>query len=148
MDKQKGPLLYINSVTVINEKKESKSFNDNETLINEPPKQEEIPPKDEPIDNHENEEKDVVEDDHEEETSEEDLEEEVQFNIFECRKLYNILAMYRKNRPVLCEIVTKNETIIGVPFQENSDVLSVKISEFENKDIPLSDIREINIIKF
>ena len=139
MDKQKGPLLYINSVTVINEKKESKSFNDNETLINEPPKQEKIPPKDEPIDNHENEEKDVVEDDHEEEAP---------FNIFECRKLYNILAMYRKNRPVLCEIVTKNETIIGVPFQENSDVLSVKISEFENKDIPLSDIREINIIKF
>jgi len=139
MDKQKGPLLYINSVTVINEKKESKSFNDNETLINEPPKQEKIPPKDEPIDNHENEEKDVVEDDHEEETP---------FNIFECRKLYNILAMYRKNRPVLCEIVTKNETIIGVPFQENSDVLSMKISKFENKDIPLSDIREINIIKF
>lgn len=135
MKKEKGPLLYIDTITVINDVKKTEKFKkkedstqniDHEPLIIETTN----------VTSHLEEEK--VQGNQEEQEDES----------LESRKLNNIIEMYKKNRPVLCSIITKEEEIIGTPYQKADNSLFIKVSEAEAKTISLNDILEINIIKF
>lgn len=64
------------------------------------------------------------------------------------RKLRNIIEMYNKGRPVLCNIICDGNEILGIPFKKNEDYLFVKISEEGTKEIKLNRITDIIIIKF
>lgn len=64
------------------------------------------------------------------------------------RKLNNIIDMYNKNRPVLCNIIVKGFEIVGIPYKKDGRTLSVKISEESVQEIELKDIEDIIIIKF
>lgn len=64
------------------------------------------------------------------------------------RKIKNIIEMYQKNKPVLCNIITNNYEIVGIPYKMDTDNLSIKTSEDDSKDIKVNEIKDIIIIKF
>ncbi|NLD26798.1 MAG: hypothetical protein GX661_05500 [Acholeplasmataceae bacterium] len=64
------------------------------------------------------------------------------------RKLNNIIDMYNKNRPVLCNIIVKGFEIVGIPYKKDGRTLFVKISEDSVQEIEIKDIEDIIIIKF
>jgi hypothetical protein len=66
----------------------------------------------------------------------------------EDRKLNNIIEMYQKNRPVLCNIICEGEEIIGIPFKKTDRILYVKIDEESVEEIYLHNITDIVIIRF
>lgn len=67
---------------------------------------------------------------------------------FEERKIKNIIDMYNKNKPILCNIITTNGEIIGIPYKMLDNVLYIKLTEKEEKEIILDDILDIIIIRF
>lgn len=69
-------------------------------------------------------------------------------NALEEKKLNNIIQMYQKGRPVLCDIICESEELTGTPFKKDDNVLSVYISESETKDIELKKISRLVIVKF
>lgn len=64
------------------------------------------------------------------------------------RKLNNIIEMYKKDRPVLCNIIVKGKEILGIPYRKDKTKLFVKTGEERVEEIKLSDIEDIIIIKF
>ncbi|MCK9536120.1 MAG: hypothetical protein M0R05_00805 [Bacilli bacterium] len=64
------------------------------------------------------------------------------------RKLNNIIEMYQKNRPVLCNIICEEKEIIGIPFKKNDCKLFIKTSEENIEEIYLNNITDIVIIRF
>ena len=64
------------------------------------------------------------------------------------RKLNNIIEMYHKNRPVLCNIVCEGEEIIGIPFKKTDRKLFIKNDEENIEEIYLIYITDIVIIRF
>lgn len=67
---------------------------------------------------------------------------------FEERKIKNIIEMYNNNKPILCNIITINEEIIGIPYKLLDNILYLKLSETEEKEINLDDILDVIIIRF
>jgi 5-deoxy-D-glucuronate isomerase len=64
------------------------------------------------------------------------------------RKLNNIIEMYNKDRPVLCNIIIKGQEVLGIPYHKDDLKLFVKTGEEKVEEINLSDIEDIIIIKF
>jgi len=64
------------------------------------------------------------------------------------RKLNNIIEMYNKDRPVLCNIIVKGREVVGIPYRKDAGRLFVKTGEEAVEEISLSDIEDIIIIKF
>jgi hypothetical protein len=64
------------------------------------------------------------------------------------RKLNNIIAMYNKNKPVLCNIIVNGFETVGIPYKKDNQKLYVKTSEEAVEEIFLKDIDDIIIIKF
>lgn len=122
-----SPLMFIDTVTNINESKKMQKTFDSRKKTHSEKREEDIPRpnniENKPTDNE-------------------------KFQFIENRKLGNIIEMYKKGRPVLCSLIVGEEEIIGIPSQRIDNFLVVNISENEEKKIDLGDIEEINIIKF
>ena len=71
-----------------------------------------------------------------------------ELGFLEERKLNNIIEMYQKNRPVLCNIICDAIEIVGIPYKKNEHKLFVKTSEEHIEEIYLNDITDIVIIRF
>jgi hypothetical protein len=69
-------------------------------------------------------------------------------SFLEERKLNNIIEMYNKNRPVLCNIIYEEKELVGIPFKKDDFRLFVKTDEESVEEIVLSEITDIIIIKF
>lgn len=69
-------------------------------------------------------------------------------SFLEERKLKNILEMYEKNRPVLCNIICEETELVGIPFKKDDVYLFVKTSEEKVERVMLNKITDIVIIKF
>ena len=69
-------------------------------------------------------------------------------NFLEERKLRNILEMYLKNRPVLCNVICEESELVGIPFKKDEHFLFVKTSEEKVDRVLLKKITTIEIIKF
>lgn len=69
-------------------------------------------------------------------------------SFLEERKLSNIIEMYEKDRPVLCNIICEETELVGIPFKKTDYKLYVKTSEDEVEEINLNEITDIIIIKF
>lgn len=64
------------------------------------------------------------------------------------RKLNNIIEMYKKDRPVLCNIIVKGREVLGIPYKKDRTRLFVKTGENAVEEINLNEIEDIIIIKF
>ena len=64
------------------------------------------------------------------------------------RKIKNIIEMYRKKRPVFCEISTFSDTIKGIPYMLIDNILKVYIAEGIEEEIDINKIPNISIIRF
>lgn len=64
------------------------------------------------------------------------------------RKLNNIIEMYKKDRPVLCNIIVNGKEVVGIPYKKDKTRLFVKTGEERVEEIKLSEIEDIIIIKF
>ena len=64
------------------------------------------------------------------------------------RKLNNIIEMYKKDRPVLCNIIVNGKEVVGIPYKKDKTRLFVKTGEERVEEIRLSEIEDIIIIKF
>lgn len=69
-------------------------------------------------------------------------------SFLEERKLNNIIEMYNKNRPVLCNIVCEETELVGIPFKKDEFKLFVKTSEDSVEEVNLNKITDIIIIRF
>lgn len=127
MLKDNEPLLFIDTITKVNESKKNQKIYDSRKKERESLIKNIIPPS-------KNNEKKVFEDE--------------KFQFLESRKLGNIIEMYKKGRPVLCSIITHNNEVIGIPSKRINNILVVNVSETEEEQIDLNDVQEINIIKF
>ena len=72
----------------------------------------------------------------------------IRLKFLEERKLNNIIEMYKKDRPVLCNIIVKGKEILGIPYRKDKTKLFVKTGEERVEEIYLNDIEDIIIIKF
>ena len=64
------------------------------------------------------------------------------------KKLNNIIEMYNRKRPVFCNIEVGEEIIEGVPYMKDGEKLSILITETRTKEIDLSQISRISIVRF
>jgi len=64
------------------------------------------------------------------------------------RKLRNIVDMYNKNKPILCNIILEGEEVVGIPYQINENEVLVKLEDGSTKEIMLDKIFDVIIIKF
>lgn len=69
-------------------------------------------------------------------------------SFLEERKLNNIIEMYNKDRPVLCNIIYEEKELVGIPFKKDDFRLFVKTDEESVEEIGLNEITDIIIIKF
>jgi hypothetical protein len=127
----KGPMLFINSVnTQVDETSSQKVFDSRVKKTLEKSK----PADDKVISNNTTDVRDN------------------KLEFLETRKLNNIIEMYNKNRPVLCNIIVGqfNQTreVVGIPYQKDNNKLFVRISEERDEEIRIDEINEIIIIKF
>ena len=56
--------------------------------------------------------------------------------------------MYNKKRPVFCNIEVGEEIIEGIPYMKDGEKLSILITETRTKEIDLSQISRISIVRF
>lgn len=77
-----------------------------------------------------------------------DIKETVTKEFVDDKKLNNIIEMYNKNRPVFCNIEVGEEIIEGIPYMKDGEKLSVLITETRTKEIELSQISHISIVRF
>lgn len=62
-------------------------------------------------------------------------------------KINNIIQMYKMSNPVLCIVeTTNNESIEGIPYQIDNEILSVKTNE-DIIEINLYEINDVIILK-
>lgn len=128
----KGPLMFINTVnTEIEETKDQEIFDSSKAV-----KKKNI----NMANNQEEKNNDYIEDNL--------FKENVKPKFIEERKIKNIIEMYHKDRPVLCNIITNDIEIIGIPYMLDDSLLYVKTSEDQCKNIKLDAITDIIIIKF
>lgn len=73
---------------------------------------------------------------------------QVNLRFLEERKLNNIIDMYNKNRPVLCNIICEEKEVVGIPYKKDDEKLFVKTSEDLVEEVELNKITDIVIIKF
>ena len=59
-----------------------------------------------------------------------------------------LIEMYEKDRPVLCNVISSDSEIIGVPFKLEDTYLLIKTKEDHYEKISINDIIDIIIIKF
>lgn len=74
--------------------------------------------------------------------------EQIKPRFIEERKLKNIIEMYHKDRPVLCNIISGELEIIGIPFKLDDSLLYIKTSEDQCENIMVDEITDIIIIRF
>jgi len=117
----KGPLMFINTVnSQVDEIPQQKIFDSREQRVKQSLVQESKAP--------------------EEQTA--------NLKFLEERKLNNIIEMYNKNRPVLCNIIVDDTELVGIPFKKDEVKLYVKTSEDSVEEVNLKRISDIIIIKF
>lgn len=66
----------------------------------------------------------------------------------EMRKLTNLIEMYQKMRPVLCNLVTDNHEYVGIPYHLDSSFLYFKTQDGKEDKLDLTLLRKIDIIRF
>ena len=66
----------------------------------------------------------------------------------EIKKLTNVIEMYQKKRPVLCNLVTDNITFTGIPYRLENNYLLFKTQEGNDDKLDLNLLRKIEIIRF
>lgn len=127
---EKGPLMFINTVgTKVDDNNQQKVYDSRNTS------------------NKKN--KDKVSKEEEHPVLREEVKEPNILNIsVEDRKLNNIIDMYHKNKPVLCNIILNKEEIVGTPYEKDNIFLYMKSSDESIIKINLIDIKDIVILKF
>lgn len=101
----KGPLLFIKTVTTETEAKNQTTFDSRETNTR-------------------------------------------QMEFKETKKLSNIIEMYQKNRPVLCNLVTEKNVYSGIPYHLENNVLLFKTQDGNDEKLDISTLVKIEIIRF
>ncbi|HHU56115.1 MAG TPA: hypothetical protein GXZ48_05460 [Acholeplasmataceae bacterium] len=66
----------------------------------------------------------------------------------EYNKLLRIIEMYKKNRPVLCKVVTKNRVVEAIPYQLDDRILLLKTQDGKTEKLDSYLIESIEIISF
>lgn len=66
----------------------------------------------------------------------------------ETRKLSNLIEMYQKKRPVLCNLVTENNIYTGIPYHLENNFLLFKNQDGKDEKLDLALLRKIEIIRF
>lgn len=131
----KGPLMFINTVnTQIDDSSDQKVYDSRDNLQKKNLASMTNKPKE--IQNYDSPKEDYP------------LKEPVKPKFIEERKIRNIIEMYLKDKPVLCNIISNDLEIIGIPFKLDNSILYVKTSEDQCENIKLDDITDIIIIKF
>lgn len=64
------------------------------------------------------------------------------------RKLNNIVEMYHKNRPVLCNLITKTNNIKATPISIDTHFVYVKTFEGKEDKIDITTLEKIEILRF
>lgn len=64
------------------------------------------------------------------------------------KKLNNIIEMYHKDRPVLCNLITKNHSIKATPINIFGNSIIVKTIEGIEQEIEINNLEKIEILKF
>jgi len=64
------------------------------------------------------------------------------------RKLNNIVEMYNKNRPVLCNLITKTVNLKATPFRIDPNYVYVKTFEGKEEKIDINSLEKIEILRF
>lgn len=64
------------------------------------------------------------------------------------RKLANIVAMYNRDKPVLCRIVTKSRDFMAIPVRLDKNILFYNTQEGKSDKIDITLISKAEIIKF
>lgn len=72
----------------------------------------------------------------------------LQLSAQQLRKLTNIIEMYKKNRPVLCRLITNIREVVAIPYQLNDRILLLKTQDGKIEKLDISSLKEIEIIKF
>lgn len=139
----KGPLMFINTVnTQIEDSTEQKVF---DSRSKDPKKK--IDSADKQVN--------PIKDDYTTELPSNHIEEvyysverENRPDFIERRKIKNIIEMYEKDRPVLCNVISNDLEIIGVPFKLEDTNLLIKTKEDHYEKIDINNITDLIIIKF
>ena len=66
----------------------------------------------------------------------------------ETKKLSNIIEMYQKNRPVLCNLVTDNKVYTGIPYHLENNWILFKTQDGIDDKLDITILRKIEIIRF
>ena len=69
-------------------------------------------------------------------------------NFNDLRKLRNIIEMYQKERPVLCNIITNNIKVKAIPYKIEGNNVLVRTTDGKEEVIDISSIKNIEIIRF
>jgi histidinol-phosphate/aromatic aminotransferase/cobyric acid decarboxylase-like protein len=64
------------------------------------------------------------------------------------KKLHNLIEMYQKKRPVLCNLLTENKNYIGIPYHLENNFLLFKTQDGQDEKLDLALLRKIEIIRF
>lgn len=123
----KGPMLFINSVnTQVDESSQQKVY-DSRVSVNS---------------------KDEKQSTKDTSNASAEASDANKLEFLETRKLNNIIEMYHKRRPVLCNIIVGDREVVGIPYQKDDNKLLVSIGEEVTEELNIDDIDEIIIIKF
>jgi|SRR5690554_112646 len=64
------------------------------------------------------------------------------------RKLGNIVSMYKRDKPVLCRLVTKSRDFMAIPVQLDKNILTFNTQEGKSDKIDITLLSKVEIIKF
>jgi hypothetical protein len=135
MFKNKGPLMFINTVnSEIDDTNDQKIFDSrNKNHIEVKPREEVKVPEE------------IIEYSSEDNFAQESISRP---KYIEERKIKNIIEMYNRNRPVLCNVVVGKEEIVGIPYKLDEEYLYIKLSEDSFDQVKLEAITDVIIIRF
>ena len=135
MFKNKGPLMFINTVnSEIDDTNDQKIFDSrNKNHIEVKPREEVKVPEE------------INEYSSEDNFAQESISRP---KYIEERKIKNIIEMYNRNRPVLCNVVVGKEEIVGIPYKLDEEYLYIKLSENSFDQVKLEAITDVIIIRF
>ena len=61
-------------------------------------------------------------------------------------KIDGVIELYQKIKPVVCDIITKNSSYQGIPYNKDEEYLYIKQNGLD-VTLKLEDIEEINILR-
>jgi len=66
----------------------------------------------------------------------------------EYKKLVNIVEMYKKNRPVLCRLITTKCYVEAIPYQLDDRILLMRTQDGKIEKLDITSLIKIEIIRF